>query len=413
MIKPELLAPAGDIERLKTAVLYGADAVYIGGEEFSMRTACDNFSPEQLKYGIDFAHKNGRKIYVAANVIMKNSDLEKLYDFSREIASYGADAVIISDIGAFDIVKEAAPKLDIHISTQANIVNYRAAQMWHNMGAKRVVLARELSRDEIKEIRLKTPPGLELEVFVHGAMCVSYSGRCLLSNYMAGRDSNKGDCAQSCRWKYYLMEEKRPGEYMPVVENERGSYFFNSKDLCLIGYIPELINCGVTSLKIEGRVKSEYYVATVVKAYRQELDRYLDNPEKYVFDPKTLDELCKVSHRKYCHGFFTGSADEDGQIYESSSYIRNYDVVGIVTDCDSDGNAVIAQRNKFSVGETLEFMPPKGEYKTHTVTEMTNGDGEPIDTAPHATMTVKISLGFYVPPYTMVRRKRETALTSD
>ncbi len=406
MIIPELLAPAGDLSKLKTAIQYGADAVYAGGEEFSMRTACDNFTPEQLKYGIDFAKQNGKKIYIAANVIMRNRDLDDLYHFSKQLYEYGADAVIVSDLGAFDIIKEAAPKLDIHISTQANIVNYRSAQKWYDLGAKRVVLARELNCDEVTEIRNKTDKNLELEMFVHGAMCISYSGRCLLSNYMTGRDSNKGDCAQSCRWNYYLMEEKRPGEYMRITESENGSFIFNSKDMCLIEYIPEIVNSGVTSLKIEGRVKSEYYVATVVKAYRKELDKFMENPHSYKLSPNAIEELCKVSHRYYSKGFWHKDCETNGQIYETSSYIRDYDIIGTVTSCDENGNAVILQRNKFSVGEAVEILQPEDDFISFEIAEMQNAKGEAIESAPHAQMEVRMKLPSVVPENSMLRRKR-------
>ncbi len=406
MIIPELLAPAGDLSKLKTAIQYGADAVYAGGEEFSMRTACDNFTPEQLKYGIDFAKQNGKKIYIAANVIMRNRDLDDLYHFSKQLYEYGADAVIVSDLGAFDIIKESAPKLDIHISTQANIVNYRSAQKWYDMGAKRVVLARELNCDEVTEIRNKTDKDLELEMFVHGAMCISYSGRCLLSNYMTGRDSNKGDCAQSCRWNYYLMEEKRPGEYMRITESENGSFIFNSKDMCLIEYIPEIVNSGVTSLKIEGRVKSEYYVATVVKAYRKELDKFMENPGSYKLSPNAIEELCKVSHRYYSKGFWHNDCETNGQIYETSSYIRDYDIIGTVTSCDENGNAVILQRNKFSVGEAIEILQPEDDFISFEIAEMKNAKGEAIESAPHAQMEVRMKLPSAVPENSMLRRKR-------
>ena len=406
MIKPELLAPAGDLEKLKMAVLYGADAVYMGGEEFSLRVACDNFTSEDMKNGIDYAKSRGKNVYIAANVIMKNKNLDGLYNFAKEIYNLGADAVILSDLGAFEIVKNAAPNIDIHISTQANIVNYAAANAWHKMGAKRVVLARELSYLEIKEMREKTPSTLELEAFVHGAMCVSYSGRCLLSNYMTGRDANQGECAQPCRWKYYLVEETRPNEYMPVFENENGSYFFNSKDLCLIEYIPQLIESGITSFKIEGRVKSEYYVATVVKAYREEIDRYLDNPEKYQFDKGKISELCKVSHRQYSHGFWNGTAMGNAQIYDSSSYIRDYDVVGIIQSCDENGNAVIQQKNKFSVGEEIEIMQPYGNFVTLTVEKMQDKKDEDIQTAPHAQMIVKMKLPKQFPENSMLRKSK-------
>ena len=407
MKKPEILAPAGNLSKLKTAVLYGADAVYLGGEEFSMRTACDNFTDDELKYGIDFAHSKGKKIYVAANVIMKNSDLDTFLEFAYKIHNFGADACIISDFGAFDLVRKEVPDLEIHISTQANITNYACANMWYNLGAKRVVLARELSFDEIRKVCENTPSDLEIETFVHGAMCVSYSGRCLLSNYMTARDANKGNCAQSCRWNYYLMEEKRPGEYMPVFENDRGSFFFNSKDLCLIEYIPELVESGIASFKIEGRVKSEYYVATVVKAYREEVDRYFENPDKYVFDKSQLDELCKVSHRKYSHGFWNGQPKNDGQIYEDSSYIRLYDVSAIVESCDDEGNAVVIQKNKFSVGDEIEVVRPKGSFLKFKIEEMFDEKGQSIDSAPHGQMKVKLKLPEKAEPNSIIRKKRE------
>lgn len=406
MKKPELLAPAGNLIKLKTAIQYGADAVYLGGEEFSLRNASDNFSDDELKRGIDFAKENGKKAYVAVNVVMRNDDLEGLYAFVKDIYNLGADSVILSDLGALDIVKQAAPKLDIHVSTQANTTNYASANMWHRLGAKRIVLAREMGEADIREIREKTPDGLELEVFVHGAMCVSYSGRCLLSNYMTGRDANHGECAQPCRWKYYLMEEKRPNEYIPVFENENGSFFFNSKDLCLIEFIPELIDAGINSFKIEGRVKSEYYAATVVKAYREEIDRYFENPDSYKFNRNQLTELCKVSHRDYSYGFWKGKPLNEGQIYDRSSYLRYYDVVGIVVQCDSDGNAVIEQRNKFSEGDEIEILRPKGDFIKMTVDKMKDKDDNEIQSAPHAMMIVKLKLAEYVESGSMLRKRR-------
>ncbi|MDD6308594.1 MAG: U32 family peptidase [Clostridia bacterium] len=403
--KVELLAPAGDLVRLKTAVLYGADAVYIGGEEFSMRTACDNFTHEQIKTGVDFAKKHGRKVYVAANVIMRERDMEKIAGFAKDMQALGVDALIVSDLGAFGIIQEAAPALELHISTQANITNWASAMAWYKMGASRVVLARELSRQEIQCIREKTPADLELEMFVHGAMCVSYSGRCLLSNYMAERDANRGDCAQACRWKYALVEEKRPGEYMPIIENERGSFIFNSKDLCLIEYLPEIIASGVYSLKIEGRVKSEYYVATVVKAYREAIDRYLENPDQYTTDPAVLEALCKVSHRQYCHGFWEKENCRAGQIYDKSSYIRTYQVVGMTEGTGENGMTLVSQRNKFSVGEEIEIMQPNGADFTHTITEMYAEDGTAISEAPHPMHRIQIPMGRDVAPYSFVRKK--------
>lgn len=406
MKKPELLAPAGSLEKLKTAVRYGADAVYLGGEEFSLRSAGDNFSVEDIKRGIDFARENGKKAYVAINAIMRNDDIDRIGGFINDIYLAGADSVIVSDLGALETVKQAAPGLAVHISTQVNTTNYKSAAFWHKLGAKRVVLARELSGEEVRQIKEKAPEDLELEIFVHGAMCISYSGRCLLSNYMAGRDANRGDCAHPCRWKYSLEEEKRPGQYMPVFENESGSFFFNSKDLCLIEFLPEIINIGIDSLKIEGRIKSEYYVATVVKAYREEIDKYCEKPGGYKLNPDTIEELCKVSHREYFHGFWKGNPREQGQIYHTSSYIRDYDVVGIITECDDAGNARISQRNKFSVGDELEILRPKGGFLKIKADGMKNEEGEQISSAPHPTMTVMMNIGTYAEPYSMLRKRR-------
>ena len=407
MERVELLAPAGNLEKLKIAVLYGADAVYVGGEEFSLREAADNFSMEQLEEGIAFAHKYGVKVYVAVNVIPHNADLQKMREMVLKIADTQADAVIVADLGAFAMIRECAPTLDVHVSTQANTLNYASACLWYKMGARRVVLARELSLDEVKEIREKTPIGLELEMFVHGAMCVSYSGRCLLSNYMIGRDSNQGNCAQPCRWKYHLVEEKRPGQYMPVYENEHGTFIFNSKDLCLIRRLPELIGAGVASLKIEGRVKSEYYVASVVKAYREAIDEYYRDPENYAFDPSLLGELQKVSHRDYWEGFYGGVAQE-GQIYGTSSYIRDYDIIGIVTGYDdADGTATVIQRNRFFRGDEVELIQPLiPGFSTHTVDFLQDGEGNDLSSAPHAEMILRMKFGKRVSVYSMLRKKR-------
>ncbi len=404
MKKAELLAPAGDLERLKVAILYGADAVYIGGEEFSMRTACDNFTAEQMKEGIAFAKERDKKVYVALNVIMRQGDMDVLGEYVQNLEKLGADGVIVSDLGAFRLIRKAAPNLPIHVSTQANITNAETARAWYEMGAERVVLARELTREEVISIRKNTPSDLELEMFVHGAMCVSYSGRCLLSNYLIGRDANRGDCAQACRWKYTLMEEKRPGEYMPIIENDRGSYIFNANDLCLLEFIPEILEAGVSSLKIEGRVKTEYYVATVVKAYRQEIDRYYENPEKYTLSKEAMETVCKVSHRRYCHGFWTGEAKNGCQYLESNSYVRDYQVVGMVTE-EEDGFLRFGVRNKFSVGDTLEIMTPGGETYTKPVTELYNEAGESIPDAPHPMMTVRIPMAGNFPKYSMIRRR--------
>ena len=408
MEKPELLAPGGSLEKLKTAILYGADAVYIGGEAFSLRVAAENFSVDDMKRGLEFAHKRGKKVYLTANIIPHNSDIADFEKFITEIAPLGFDAVLISDPGMFEITRELAPNLPIHISTQANNVNYKSASFWYNQGAKRVVLAREMSLKEIKEIRKKTPKGLELEAFVHGAMCISYSGRCLLSNYMTARDANQGACSHPCRWNYFLVEETRPNEYMPIFENERGSFIFNSKDLCMIEHIPEIIDSGITSLKLEGRVKTEYYVATVVKAYRDEIDRYLDNPNTYKFNPESMEELLKVSHRPYSTGFYFGKPNENSQVYTSSSYIRDYDLIGIVKDFDEKtGIATVSQRNRFFRGDEIEVLRPNKPYFSQKIEFMQNESGEDIEVARNAEMTVKIKLDDTAKEGSMLRKRRE------
>ncbi len=405
--KVELLAPAGNLEKLKMAIIYGADSVYLGGEEFGLRASAGNFGMDELKEGISFAHSRGKRVYVTMNIIPHNEDFDGMPEYIRQVRDLGADAVIFSDPGIFDLLRQEAPDMELHLSTQANNTNWRSAAFWHRQGVKRIILARELSLNEIREIRQNIPKELELEMFVHGAMCISYSGRCLLSNYMAGRDANRGLCAHPCRWKYHLVEEKRPGEYMPVYENERGTYIFNSKDLCLIDRLPEIIESGVTSLKIEGRMKSSYYVATIVKAYREALDAYDADPEKYVFKDAWLDEMSKASHREYTTGFFEGKPSGREQIYESSSYIREYDFVGLVTAYDSAaGVATIEQRNRFVIGDELEVVGPKGSFGIHRVTSMKNEDGEDIDAAPHPQMTVYMPME-PVEPYTMLRRKGE------
>lgn len=404
--KVELLAPAGNLEKLKMAIIYGADAVYLGGEEFGLRASADNFSTDELREGIEFAHERGKKVYLTMNIIPHNEDFVGMPEYIREIRSAGVDAVIFSDPGVYELLKREAPDMELHLSTQANNTNWHSALFWHKMGVKRIILARELSFNEIKEIRENTPDDLELEMFIHGSMCISYSGRCLLSNYMAERDSNRGLCAHPCRWKYSLVEEKRPGEYMPVFENERGSYIFNSKDLCLIEHIPEIIQSGITSLKIEGRMKSSYYVATVVKAYREALDAYAEDPAGYRYDERWMDEMCKVSHRKYTTGFYSGKPTGREQVYESSSYIREYAFVGLVTAYDpKTGIATIEQRNRFVEGDELEVVNPRGPFFIQTARSMRNGDGEPITAAPHPQMTVFMPMDALVEPYAMLRRK--------
>ena len=407
MQKPELLAPGGSLEKLKTAIDYGADAVYIGGEAFSLRVAAENFSAADMAEGIKYAHDRGKKVYLTANIIPHNEDIDRFEEFVKEIRPMGFDAVLIADLGLFGMMRSLAPEIPIHVSTQANNVNYQSAKMWHDMGAKRVVLAREMSFREIAEIRKNTPDDLELEAFVHGAMCISYSGRCLLSSYMTGRDSNLGACAHPCRWNYKLVEETRPGEYMDVFENERGTFIFNSKDLCMIRHIPELMQSGVTSFKIEGRVKTSYYVATIVGAYRREIDRYLADPEGYTFNEAEFDELCKVSHRPYSTGFYFGKTNSDSQVYTSSSYIRDYDLIGIVQSYDEEtGIAEISQRNRFFKGDEVEIIRPMKPFFTQTVDSMTDSEGNEIEVANHAEQLVKIKMKEPVTAGSMLRKKK-------
>lgn len=403
--KPELLAPAGSLNKLKYAIMYGADAVYIGGEEFSLRVAAQNFSMEEIKEGIEFAHNRGKKVYITANIIPHNEDLKDFPDFVKEVAELGADAIIVSDLGTFSIVKEVAPDLEVHISTQANNTNYKSAQTWYKLGAKRIILARDLSFEEIREIKENLPTDCEIETFVHGAMCISYSGRCLMSNFLTYRDANKGACAHPCRWKYYLMEEKRPGEYMPVFENERGTFIYNSKDLCMIKHIPELVKSGIDSFKIEGRVKNELYVATVVKSYRKAIDQYFADPDNYVFDESISTELEKVSHREYTPGFFFGKPDGNQQLYTSNTYIQDYTIIGVVKEYDEKtGFAYLEQRNRFFKGDNLEVITPDGNDFSFVADEMYNDTGELIDVARHAQMIIKIKMD-KVPEYSIIRKK--------
>ena len=404
--KPELLAPAGDLEKLKIAVLYGADAVYIGGEAYSLRAKAKNFDHETMAEGIRFAHEHGAKVYVTANIFAHNADFEGMAEYFKEIYELGADAVLISDLGVFAVAKEAAPDLEIHVSTQANNTNYQSARMWYRLGARRVVVARELSLREIREIRENIPEDMEIEAFVHGAMCISYSGRCLLSNYLSGRDSNKGACAHPCRWKYHLVEETRPGEYMPVEENERGTYIYNSKDLCMIDHIPDLIDAGVVSLKIEGRMKTPFYVGTVIKAYRRAIDDYFQDPELYEKNREYyLEEVSKASHRDYTTAFYYGKPDGNQQVYTNNSYIRPFDFIGVVMeDSDEDGYAWIEQRNKFSVGEEIEVMPAKGESFSMTVTEIWNEEGEAVESAPHPQQRLHVKFTQPVRAFDMMRK---------
>lgn len=404
--KPELLAPAGDLEKLKIAVLYGADAVYIGGEAYSLRAKAKNFDMNKMKEGIDFAHAHGVKVYVTANIYAHNADFEGMAEYFKQVEKIGADAVLISDLGVFSVAKEAAPNLEIHVSTQANNTNYKSAQIWYQLGAKRVVVARELSLKEIKQIRQSIPEDMEIEAFVHGAMCISYSGRCLLSNYLSGRDANKGACAHPCRWKYHLVEETRPGEYMPIEENERGTYIYNSKDLCMLEHIPDLIDAGVVSLKIEGRMKTPFYVGTVIKAYRMAIDDYFESVEKYQQNiPLYMKEVSKASHRDYTTAFYYGKPDGNQQVYTNNSYIREYDFIGMIKQNSDEQNcAVVEQRNKFSVGEIIEVMPAKGNSFSMKVENMWNEQGEKILSAPHPQQILKVQFDRPVKEFDMMRK---------
>ncbi len=408
MNKPEILAPAGNMEKLKMAVIYGADAVYIGGDKYGLRAAAGNFTLEEIKEGTMYAHEKGRKLYVTVNIIPHNEDLEGLPEYLKGLGETGADALIVSDPSVIMTAREVVPEMELHLSTQASNTNYKSAEFWHSLGIKRIVLARELSFDEIRETISKSPNSLEYEVFVHGAMCMSYSGRCLLSNYMVGRDANRGECAQPCRYKYYLMEEKRPGQYMPVDEDERGTYIFNSRDLCMIEHIPELVESGVKSLKIEGRMKSSYYVASVVRAYRLALDSYLENPQEYRFKQEWLDELSKASHREFGTGFYFGKPDAKGQIYESSSYVRDYAFVGLVLDYDiNTGLATVEQRNKMLVGDEIEVIGSHRQMFTQKLENMWDDEGKEIQAAPHPQQIVKIKMKKPVERHDILRRERK------
>ncbi|WMI82292.1 peptidase U32 family protein [Anaerotignum sp. MB30-C6] len=405
--KPELLAPAGDLEKLKIAVLYGADAVYIGGEAYGLRAKAKNFDLNTMAEGIKFAHDHGAKVYITANILAHNADFEGMAEYFKAVEKIGADALIISDLGVFSVAREAVPNMEIHVSTQANNTNYMSAKMWYQLGAKRVVTARELSFEEVKQIRENIPEDMDIEAFVHGAMCISYSGRCLLSNYLSGRDANKGACSHPCRWKYHLVEETRPGEYMPIEENERGTYIYNSKDLCMIEHIPDIIESGIMSLKIEGRMKTPFYVGTVVKAYRQAIDDYLADPALYQEKlPYYMAEVSKASHRDYTDGFYYQKPDGNQQIYNSNTYIRGFDFIGVVQE-DSDpetGIAVVEQRNKFSVGDEIEVMPAKGDAFTMTVRNIWNEEGNPVNSAPHPQQILRIQFEKPVKKFDMLRK---------
>lgn len=395
--KPELLIPASSLEVLKTAVYYGADAVYIGGEAFGLRAKAKNFSMEEMAEGIAYAHAHGVKVYVTANILAHNEDLDgagRYFEELKNLKPDAPDALIISDPGMYMIAKEVCPEIERHISTQANNTNYMTYRFWWEQGAKRVVSARELSLREIKKIRENIPEEMEIESFVHGAMCISYSGRCLLSNYFTGRDANKGACTHPCRWKYAVMEETRPGEYLPVYENERGTFIFNSKDLCMIGHIPEMVDVGIDSLKIEGRMKTALYVATVARTYRKAIDDYFESEELYRSRmPWYQEEIAKCTYRQFTTGFYFGKPDADTQIYDSNTYVNEYIYLGMVEELkEKEGFVRITQRNKFCVGDTIEIMKPSGENTEVLVQEMYDGEGNAVDSAPHPQQEIWLKL---------------------
>lgn len=406
MRKPELLIPASSLEVLKTAVIFGADAVYIGGEAFGLRAKAKNFSMEEMKEGIEFAHERGVKVYVTANILAHNYDLTGVEEYFKELREIHPDALIIADPGVFSIAKKVCPEIERHISTQANNTNYETYRFWYELGAKRVVSARELSMEEIRQIRANIPDDCEIETFIHGAMCISYSGRCLLSNYFTGRDANRGACTHPCRWKYAVVEETRPGEYMPVYENERGTYIFNSKDLCMIEHIPEILESGINSLKIEGRMKTALYVATVARTYRKAIDDCLQSRELYEKNlPWYLEQISNCTYRQFTTGFFYGKPDENTQIYDSNTYVKEYTYLGIVGEVTDEGLCRIEQRNKFSVGEEIEIMKPDGENITTKVLQIFNEDGEEQESAPHPKQVLYIRLDQRADHYDILRRQ--------
>ena len=406
MRNTELLIPAGSLDVLKTAVVYGADAVYIGGEAFGLRAKAHNFSLEDMKEGVEFAHSRGVKAYVTANILAHNDDLEGVEQYFEELKSVKPDALIISDPGVFAIAKRVLPEMELHVSTQANNTNYGTYLFWYQQGAKRVVSARELSLKEIREIRARIPEDMEIESFMHGAMCISYSGRCLLSNFFTGRDANQGACTHPCRWKYSIVEETRPGEYMPVYENERGTYIFNSKDLCMIEHIPELIDAGIDSFKIEGRMKTALYVATVARTYRKAIDDFKKDPELYRQNMEWYkEEIGKCTYREFTTGFYFGKPGADAQIYDNNTYVKNFTYLGTVENVDERGIAKIEQKNKFSVGEMIEIMKPDGRNLQVEVKGIYDAEGQAQESAPHPKQELYIDLGVAPEEYDILRRQ--------
>ena len=409
MKKPELLIPASSLEVLKTAVAFGADAVYIGGEAFGLRAKAKNFSPEDMREGIAFAHEHGVRVHVTANILAHDRDLDGIRAYFQELKEMKPDALIIADPGVFMLAKEICPEIERHISTQANNTNYLTWQFWHAQGAKRVVSARELSLEELREIRAQIPEDMEIETFVHGAMCISYSGRCLLSNYFTGRDANQGACTHPCRWKYAVMEESRPGEYLPVYENERGTFIFNSKDLCMIEHIPELLEAGIDSFKIEGRMKTALYVAAVARTYRKAIDDCLESEELYRSHMDWYrEQIAACTYREFTTGFFYGRPDESAQIYDNNTYRKGYTYLGIVGSVTPEGLIRTEQRNKFSVGEKIEIMKPDGSNPEAAVEAIWDEEGSPMESAPHPQQKLAVKLSERADVYDILRRKEES-----
>ena len=406
--KPELLIPAGSLDVLKVAVQYGADAVYIGGEIFSLRANAKNFTKEKMQEGIAYAHEHGVKVYVTANITGHNSDLQAAREYFTELKEVKPDAIIISDPGMFEIAKEVCPEIERHISTQANNTNYATFNFWKAQGATRVVTARELSMKEIKEIRANIPDDLEIETFVHGAMCMSYSGRCLLSNYFTGRDANMGACTHPCRWKYHIVEETRPNEYFPVYENERGTYIFNSKDLCMIEHIPDIIDAGIDSLKIEGRMKTALYVAVVARTYREAIDDYYKDPALYESKIEHYkEEIAKCTYRKFTTGFFYGKTTEESQVYDNNTYTKGYIYLGLIEDKNAEGLYGLEQKNKFSVGDTIEVMKPNHENIEVVVKRIMDEEGNDMESCPHPKQKIYVDLGITLDSFDILRKKEE------
>lgn len=407
MKKIELLAPAGDLEKLKIAVDYGADAVYFGGQLFSLRAGAGNFTIEEIKEGVEYAHKKNVKCHMTLNIFAHNEDIKPLEEYLQAISHIPVDAFIVSDPGVISLVKKYIPEAQLHLSTQANMTNYVTADFWYAQGVKRLVLARELTLEEIKDIRRNIPEDMELEAFVHGAMCISYSGRCLLSNFMTERDANRGQCSHPCRWKYKLVEEKRPGEYYPIEEDSRGTYILNSKDLCMLRYMPDIIEAGISSAKIEGRMKSVFYVATVVSAYRKAIDSYYENPKTYSFKPVWFEEMMKASHREFTTGFYFDKPTNEDQNYQTSAYIRDYSFTGMVKAYDErTGMATVEQRNKMVLGDEIEVFGPDIEFFTQKLEILQDEEGNPLEAAPHPQQILKIKMERPVSENYIIRKRK-------